>query len=225
MATSIGDYMSELIFDKNDFSNQVIDTHVFIKNRLGEPIKREVLELSDVASLLDCDPFIPQWLPMLTGDASAEYVPIGSSVCNSYNREQNFNRQFNYRLYAKKEHCRLGGRNSDIWYMDDMMADPCVVAISVQVGTGDPRGEYGKVKLYFVDDLIETGFFEWVVGWNVQGDNVDSDKFVIGYAPNPTNALEQMLDCCPLYNEELEYFVGRIDTEHVTFRPYTKYWR
>ena len=74
---------------------------------------------------------------------------------NTYNSENDLSAELNLTIYGPDENC------------DWCWADDIYVAICVHQG-GDPRGNYGGVRIYRVDNLAENGFLDWVLGWHVE---------------------------------------------------------
>tara|TARA_R100001460_G_scaffold5435_12_gene15174 strand:- start:420 stop:1082 length:663 start_codon:yes stop_codon:yes gene_type:complete len=109
---------------------------------------------------------------------------------NVYNREQDFGAIFTFSVYS----------TSDDWYYDD----DAYVAVCLHKG-GDARGNYGRPTLYKADNLAESGFLDWMVGWYVTDANEEphriNDKVCHAYDSNPTCLLESMLDGVPTDSE------------------------
>lgn len=97
-------------------------------------------------------------------------------VDNTYNNENDFSSNFQWQVFYPA--------GSSDW----VYANRAYVAIEVHQG-GDVRGNYGRVRLFAVDDLCDTGFLDWVLGWSVRysdGSEVEeNDRFSIGYSSNP----------------------------------------
>lgn len=71
---------------------------------------------------------------------------------NTYNNENDLSSDFTWSIWSDDP-------DGDWCY-----ADGVFVAICQHIG-GDPRGNYGTPRLYRADDLAESGFLDWVVGW------------------------------------------------------------
>lgn len=107
-----------------------------------------------------------------------------TDVDNVYNNENDFSSVFQYQIFYPE--------GETDWYY----ADNIYVAIEVHQG-GDVRGNYGRVRLYKVDDLVSSGFLDWVIGWSVNyadGTEVpENDRFSIGYASHPFSEMQSHL--------------------------------
>lgn len=107
-----------------------------------------------------------------------------TDVDNVYNNENDFSSVFQWQVFYPAD-------SSDWLY-----ADNCYIAIEVHQG-GDVRGNYGRVRLYKVDDLAESGFLDWCLGWSVNyadGTEVpENDRFGIGYASHPFYEMQSHL--------------------------------
>ena len=107
-----------------------------------------------------------------------------TSVNNVYNNENDFTSVFQWQVYYPAD--------ADDW----IYADDVFVAIEVHHG-GDVRGNYGRVRLYRLDDMADSGFLDWMVGWEVTYSDgtpvAENDRFSIGYAQNPRCEIENHL--------------------------------
>lgn len=164
-----------------DFS---IDTQAWIKKTLGDPISPDSF-LSDPE---DMDSY-PEW--------SQEWeIPGFEAVCteNVYNQENDFGDVFVFTVYAPKI-C-----------VDWCYADQVYVSVNLHRG-GDPRGAYSLPELYRVDCIAESGFLDWVIGWNVTDEDGEylTDRTSIGYSDNPTCELEKWIDEHKADDAELEW--------------------
>ena len=127
-----------------------------------------------------------------------------TSVDNVYNYEQDFSSVFQFQIFYPDD-----GRDRDHFYSDDTY-----VAVEVHKG-GDVRGNYGRVRLYKVDSLADTGFYDWVVGWRIEysdGENADDHgRFDVGYSSHPTSELSRYLKCGKLHwSEKRQAFIGML---------------
>lgn len=127
--------------------------------------------------------YVKEWLLETTG---TEYKCTDSD--NTYNSEQDFYDQMVYQIYYPAD------------ARDWCWSNDCYVMINRHIG-GDVRGNYRDAVLYGpVDNLAESGFIDWSIGWNVrylfngtdEGEPVeDEDRFQIGYASNPSYELQK----------------------------------
>ncbi|SAK95814.1 hypothetical protein AWB76_07202 [Caballeronia temeraria] len=99
-----------------------------------------------------------------------------TSVDNVYNNENDFSDVFQWQVFYPAD-------AGDWCYADDVY-----VAIEVHQG-GDVRGNYGRIRLYKIDDLCDGGFLDWSLGWSVRySDGEDTpyaEECSIGYHSNP----------------------------------------
>ena len=118
------------------------------------------------------------YLSDLTG---RDYVVGRSGRDNVYNNEQDFSSVFTYTVYVPVD-------SEDDW----LYANDVFVAACVHLG-GDVRGNYSGVQLFSADDLADTGFFDWTVGWSVaqEGDDLEDERVGRGYSSHPTSELEK----------------------------------
>lgn len=111
-----------------------------------------------------------------------------TSVFNTFNDENNFDVGFQYCIYWPAD-------EEDWFYTKNVY-----IAVEPYKG-GDPRGNYGAIRLYKVDEcLSDTGFHGFVLGWNVLDVETDEDidehgEFQVGYWDNPTqHVVDDMTD-------------------------------
>lgn len=129
---------------------------------------------------------------------------------NVYNSENDFNQVFTFSVYIPAE--------SEDWIYED----GAYVALCLHKG-GDTRGNYTFASLYKPREALgESGFTDWVLGWNVtdgKGKPIASaDRYQVGYSNNPTSELNRFLehgkDAHGLWESGVFYFkskaVGRI---------------
>jgi hypothetical protein len=74
---------------------------------------------------------------------------------NVYNSENDFDNVFQFSVYGPAD-------TTDWVYADDIY-----VAVVVHKG-GDVRGNYGACRMYKADNLAESGFLDWTLGWRVE---------------------------------------------------------
>lgn len=109
---------------------------------------------------------------------------------NTYNSEQDLSSQFAFTVYGP-EGC------------DWCWADDIYVALCVHRG-GDVRGNYGRCRIYRVDSLADTGFFDWTIGWHVEAaplSGVDQDDLDQKHLAGLPWAVDERLSerCSPGY--------------------------
>ncbi|AQT27809.1 hypothetical protein HOR67_gp47 [Ralstonia phage RS-PI-1] len=177
-------------------------------------IKAETRSLEEVIS--------GKWLMQAEDDIKAAIeAEMGEEyeftrVDNTYNNENDFSSNFQWQVFYPA--------GSSDW----VYADRAYVAIEVHQG-GDVRGNYGRIRLFSVDDLADSGFLDWVLGWNVEysdGTQVpENDRFSIGYASNPWCEMVDHIkggDRGLRWSEKHEAFVGWYeDGRAVKVTPYT----
>jgi len=166
--------MRDLIqIDENAPEYCSIDTGEFLEQTLG----REVLDGGELEKILS-----KKWLMQCEYDIKAAlHDETGTrykctEVDNVYNHENDFSSVFQYQIFYPES-------ESDFYYCDDVF-----VAVEIHQG-GDVRGNYGRPQIFRVDNVAESGFFNWVLGWSVNysdGREVpENDRFSIGYAKHP----------------------------------------
>ena len=105
---------------------------------------------------------------------------------NVYNHEQDFSSIFTFSIYTRD------GEMDEWYYRDDVY-----VVVCLHRG-GDARGNYGGCVAFKADNLAESGFLDWMIGWHVvdqDGECVDeAGEFRSGWDPNPTCHLEDHID-------------------------------
>lgn len=210
--------------DPRCFECPTLETGGHIRESLGTPIDLpEHLSqlLSDKwASDPEVEEALSSHLAMLTG---GRYQHFGRD--NTYNSDNNLSANFAFSVWAPAD-C------SDwIWCHD------VFVVIETHLG-GDVRGNYGAGAVYRVDNIGETGFFDWVVGWYASPINPSSptfasdvehpalraanDRLAIGYSNWPAGEVDRLLIGCgcdryghatpaPTWSERLGCYVARLD--------------
>jgi len=179
-----------------------------ISATLGKPI--ELPESIDCNSWVsDCEDELLAHFKELTGE-----VYSIQTRDNTYNSENDFDSEFIFTIVAPDA-------AGDYFYCHDVF-----VIIEKHLG-GDVRGNYGPFAVYRVDDLADTGFFDWTLGWSISPvnqkrvlDQVDTkeidylnEQFSAGYSSLPTSQVrEQLLEGCePTWSERLKCFVARFE--------------
>ena len=179
-----------------------------ISATLGEPI--ELPESTDWDSFASvCEYELLAHFKELTGEVYCFHTND-----NTYKLENDFDSEFYFTIAAP---CAA----SDYYYCHDVF-----VIINKHLG-GDVRGNYGPFKVYRVDNLAESGFFYWKLGWHVSPvnqervlDQIDTNEidylnqqFSAGYSQCPTSEVRDQLlkGCEPTWSERLNCFVARFE--------------
>ena len=129
---------------------------------------------------------------------------------NVYNSQNDFNQVFTFSVYIPAD--------SEDWIYED----GAYVALCLHKG-GDTRGNYTHASLYKPRDVLgESGFTDWVLGWDVRDGKknaiASADRYEVGYSNHPTSELNRFLergkDAHGLWNMGAFYFkskaVGKI---------------
>ena len=172
-----------------------IETKAWLLEVLGKPnqqyqewLEEKIIEdgISEYAQpcwVQEHEAHILEWLEKTTGNT---YAATGHAD-NTYNHEQSFYDQMIYQVFTPEDDA-----HGDWYYADDVY-----VAIQIHRG-GDVRGNYGPTMVYGpIDGLAESGFMHWNIGWYVSylddTEVENADRFMIGYASNPTYELQEHL--------------------------------
>ena len=133
-----------------------IDTEAFLEATLGEMIDLSEIDEEHGTNLeeLTHDKWLMQIDAILKGTIEGQEYSI-TQVHNTYNEEND--------LSADIQFCIFYPANEGDW----LWSNDCYVAIEPHLG-GDPRGNYGATRLYKVDCLGETGFFDTMLGWHAE---------------------------------------------------------
>jgi hypothetical protein len=110
---------------------------------------------------------------------------------NTYNSDNDFSANFVFSVYVPED-C------ADWCWCDDVF-----ITVERHLG-GDVRGNYGPFAVFRVDQIGESGFFDWVVGWHAEPVPADADaewpdlsrwndRFAIGYSRWPTGEVRDAL--------------------------------
>lgn len=189
-----------------------IDTEVWLTHVLGEEVELGGEELANKMATKWLREIESDILAAIEQETGVEYV--ADAVDNVFNYEQDFSDVFQFQAFRPAD-------DTDWFYADDVY-----IAVEVHHG-GDPRGNYGRVRLYRVDSLADTGFLDWVLGWVVtysDGTEVPlNGRFSIGYASHPLyELLDHLKDGKLVWSEKRQCFVGvyTIDGRYVECRPY-----
>lgn len=169
--------MTDLItIDRTFWDCTAIDTDAWLERVLGQPVAYEC----DGRWLSDQKYKVLEFVE--NDNPGTEYRC--TDIDNTYNNENDFSSVFQWQVFYPAD-------AGDWLYADDVY-----VAIEVHQG-GDVRGNYGAVRLYRADDLADSGFFDWCIGWHVNyanGEQVpDNDRFSVGYSSNPTCEVQRHL--------------------------------
>lgn len=201
--------MSEIVcVDPKFWDCPSLSSDEHISATLGKPI--ELPESTDWASRAsECEDELLAHFKELTGE-----VYCFHTYDNSYNLEHDFDSEFYFTIAAP---CAA----SDYAHCHDVF-----VIINKHLG-GDVRGNYGPFAVYRVDNLAETGFFDWKLGWYVSPvnqeralDQIDTkeidylnQQFSAGYSSCPTSQVrDQLLNGVePTWSERLNCFVARFE--------------
>ena len=154
---------------------------------------------------------ICEWLSSVEG---CEYIEIERD--NVYNRENDFSDVFTFTVYAPAE--------TEEWYY----ADRVYIATCRHLG-GDVRGNYASPEIRRADNVAETGFLDWLLGWTVGGEGIRdsedaSERFSPGYSQNPGCTLASEYGEAGEWRDGAFYFTdsdGRPTGVHAT--PYSRY--
>lgn len=189
-----------------DFTSLSSDAH--ISKTLGEPISLpESIDCGLWVS--DCEDELLAHFAELTGELYSFHTRD-----NTYNSENDFDSEFVFTIAAP---CASG----DYIYCNDVF-----VIVEKHLG-GDVRGNYGPFAVYRVDNLGDTGFFDWTLGWYVSPvnqervlDQIDTkeieylnEQFSHGYSSLPTSQVRGHLlkGVEPTWSERLKCFVARFE--------------
>lgn len=130
---------------------------------------------------------------------------------NTYDNENDFSADFTWTVW-------LDENDSSDWVWN---REAAYIAICRHLG-GDPRGNYGGVSLYRLDDSIgDSGFLDWVLGWdirrfhgfsNVPTDEMDETRanWIVSESEHDEAASER---CCPGYASLPSSEIGGDDDE------------
>jgi hypothetical protein len=211
--------MVPIHIDKASFECCALETDQHLLNSLGSPIKlsEHLTERMAEDWAINSEGELTDYLLEITGK---EYRQVTRD--NTYNNETDLDTFFIYTIYAP-----VGV--SDWCWCDDLF-------VVVELGSGgDPRySAYGQAKVYRVDNIGESGFFDMTLGWYAEPIAEDyysspeleriNDRLSVGYTSNPTYELESLLmqrkdskwQKCIEWSDKLGCFVGRLlDVEYV----------
>lgn len=144
------------------------------------------------------------------------YVPA-HDIDNVYNNETDFTDVFQYQVWVPIDEARWHEKTKQ-WFCDEWYyRDSTFVVTEMHMG-GDVRGNYGVPEIRgAVDNLAETGFLDWVVGWYaMQYDakskafeyDQDGDNLQAGYSSYPWGQVEEYCKWGPKWSESRDCFVA-----------------
>jgi hypothetical protein len=146
-----------------DLFGALINTEEFLSRTLGEPL--ELPDLDDIESPPENDG--EGWDNDLRIPVACDLPEYVEQVRdNTYNCENDFNRDFVFTVFTSPDECDWLYSSEDV-----------LVAVTIQRYGGDPRGSsnYGSPEVYKLDDLAESGFLDWKLGWYVEWLDPDDD--------------------------------------------------
>jgi len=197
-----------IVIDKNYADRTAIDTETWLDAVLGEECHGIFDDGLGDKRLMQAENTILSAIEERTG---VEYEFI--NVDNTCNDENDFSNNFQWQVYYPVD-C------TDWLYANDVF-----VAVKKHHG-GGVRGNYGRIRLYRVDSLVDSGFFDWVLGWNVtysDGTDVpENERFSISYSSHPFSEMKKHLKDRLQWSDKYECFVGWYhDGRAVKCTPYT----
>jgi hypothetical protein len=162
-----------------------LDTDLHILNSLGEPLPLPD-HIDPGAWVSDQEPALLRWFAKET---HRQY----RHACrdNTYNSDNDFSANFVFSVYVPED-C------ADWCWCDDVF-----ITVERHLG-GDVRGNYGPFAVFRVDQIGESGFFDWVCGWHAEPVPADADsdlpdltrwndRFATGYSSWPTGEVRDAL--------------------------------
>lgn len=197
----------------------ILDTELHLKESLGEP-----LELPDHINssnwVSEEEPALLRWFARLTCQQYQHNVRD-----NTYNSDNDLSANFVFTIYTP-ENC------GDWCYSDDTF-----ITVETHLG-GDVRGNYSNFKVYRLDNIAESGFLDWTVGWHAEpiANDYDSelpelqslnDRFCTGYSSWPTGEVrDNLISKEPAWNERIGAYVARLQNVPfpVILRPSEPYY-
>lgn len=189
--------------DQNFWDCPSVDTDEHIANSLGQPVK--LPESIDTGAWLnDVEDDLLAFFEQETGKTYVQQTRD-----NTYNSEQDLSSQFVFSIFTPED-CA-----------DWCWSDNVFVSVETHLG-GDVRGNYSDFKIYRVDAIAETCFFDWVCAWHVRSlrDFASEDaeladvnnELSIGYCARPTSHLGELLspNTEPAWSVKHQAFIGRL---------------
>jgi len=135
---------------------------------------------------------------------------------NTYNSENDFSSNFVFSVFAPVD-------RSEWLYCDDVF-----IVVETHLG-GDVRGNYGSFQVFRVDNVAESGFLDWTLGWWAEPINPDAvdhlakledqelqranEEMGVGWSSHPSSHLINdliMPNTKPAWSDRLQCWVGRL---------------
>jgi len=171
--------------DPTWWDSPTLNTDLHILNSLGEPLPLPD-HIDPGAWVSDQEPALLRWFARET---HRQYRH--QSRDNTYNNENDFSANFVFSVYVPED-C------ADWCWCDDVF-----ITVERHLG-GDVRGNYGPFAVFRVDQIGESGFLDWVVGWHAEPVPADADpdwpdltrwndRFATGYSRWPTGEVRDAL--------------------------------
>lgn len=191
--------------DRSDWRYSALDTEAHITASLGQPlpIPDHITAALGDNYATECEALFCRWFART---AHATYVEVFRD--NTYNHEQDLTAQVVFSVFAPVS-------AADWCYCSDVF-----VVVELHLG-GDVRGNYGPAQVYRVDNIAETGFFDWCLGWHVAPVNPAhdpgaleriNDRIGIGYSSHPSSELERLImpNSTPAWSEKRGSWVAML---------------
>ena len=143
-----------------------------------------------------------------------------SNAENVYNSENDFSSVFEFSVFYRTDDTSCGE-----WYYSNK---DVIIAVQIHQG-GDVRGNYGPVRFFRGNNLSETGFLDWCLGWSTQDSHDErqhnADQFDVGYSQNPSCHLGDNLKNRALHwSNRHDCFVGWLWDDVANEYRVTKAW-
>lgn len=205
--------------DPKYFECPVLDTEQHLKASLGEPLQLpDHIDSSNWVS--DEEPALLRWFARLTSQQYQHNVRD-----NTYNSDNDLSSNFVFSIYTPVD-C------ADWCYADDVF-----VTVETHLG-GDVRGNYSSFQVYRLNDIADSGFFNWIVAWHAEPISKDydselpelqslNDRFCTGYSRWPTGEVcDNLVSKEPAWSDKIGAYVARlIDVPFpVILRPSEPYY-
>ena len=184
-----------IIYDKQFPECTAINTEAWLTETLGKPI-----ELPDAVHNAEWSDEAQEIVAFLADKTETVYQSITRE--NVYNHENSFSDIFVYEIFAPVD-C------GDWIYTEDIY-----VSVNVHLG-GDARLNYGRTRLYKIDCIGETNFFDWSIGfalYTLAGDFLEqlSGKTSNGYSSYPWGELTDVVHEKTIkWSDKYQCFLGR----------------
>lgn len=193
----IADLLSDFAFDsdteeQSDETTAIVEayrdaSHVFLRaerdcdcDDLSERAGQYVFWVTEGSSTdLDKDQWLMQAEDTIKAAIESEENGVEyacTRVDNTYNNENDFESNFQWQVFYPAD--------SGDW----VWSDNVYVAIEIHQG-GDVRGNYGRIQLFKLDQLGDSGFLDWCLGWSVRHSDESEPDYAEqcspGYHSNP----------------------------------------